>query len=50
MVLGAAAAVAGAIAAMSAGNFPKHRTRLESWGGGLLLSGVALIALAFPIV
>ncbi|MGE5537043.1 MAG: hypothetical protein ACM30I_00375 [Gemmatimonas sp.] len=50
MVLGLAAVVLGAVAAMSAGNFPPHRARLERWGGALLLSGVALIALAFPIV
>ena len=50
MLLGATAAVIGAIAAVSAGNFPPHRNQLERWGGALLLSGVAMIALGFPFV
>jgi hypothetical protein len=50
MVLGATGIVFGAIAAISAGNFPPHRNQLERWGGALLLSGVALIALGFPFV
>jgi hypothetical protein len=50
MVFGATAALAGAIAAISAGNFPPHTSQLERWGGALLLSGVAMIALGFPFV
>jgi hypothetical protein len=50
MIMGATAVVFGALAALSAGNFPPHRSRLERWGGALLLSGIALIALGFPIV
>jgi hypothetical protein len=50
MILGATAIVFGAFAALSAGNFPSHRGRIERWGGALLLGGIALIALAFPIV
>jgi len=50
MFLAATATLIGAIAAIAAGNFPPHTSRLERWGGALLLSGVALIALGFPFV
>jgi hypothetical protein len=50
MLIGATAVAIGALAAISAGNFPPHRGQLERWGGALLLSGVALIAFGFPFV
>lgn len=50
MVLGLIAIAAGSAAAATAGKFPPHRAQLERWGGALLLSGVTLIALAFPII
>lgn len=50
MLLGAAAIVMGTIAALCAKNFPLYKSRLEQCGGALLLSGVALVAFAFPFM
>jgi len=50
MILGAAGIVAGAIAAIGAKSFPAYRIELERWGGALLLSGLTLIAFAFPFM
>ena len=42
--------VLGIAAATSAARFPLHKARLERLGGGLLISSLALLALAFPML
>lgn len=50
MLLGTVAIIMGVIAALFAKNFPPYKSRLEQCGGALLLSGVVLVALAFPSI
>ena len=48
--LGAVGTVFGTACLAGACRFPAHRERLEQWGGGLFLGGVALLSLAFALV
>ena len=42
--------VSGIAAATGAARFPSYKAKLERLGGGLLISGLALLAFAFPMV
>jgi hypothetical protein len=48
--IGSAGIVSGLVATATAARFPAHRKRLEQWGGGLFVSGVAVLAMAFPML
>jgi len=49
-IAGAVGLVVGGISASVADLFPKYRTRLLEWGGSLLVGGVALLGLSFPMI
>jgi hypothetical protein len=40
----------GATIAAIADKFPARRTRLQYWGGSLLVGGITLVALALPML
>jgi hypothetical protein len=48
--IGTAGIISGLAATAAAASFPAYRKRLEQWGGGLFVSGIALLAVAFPMV
>jgi hypothetical protein len=48
--IGAAGIISGLVATATAARFPAYRKRLEQWGGSLFVSGVALLAMAFPTI
>jgi hypothetical protein len=50
LVLGGSGVVVGCVAAAMSDMFPAQRTRLQGWGGGLLVASVALLGLAFPLI
>jgi hypothetical protein len=50
MITGTVGVILGVAFAASAGSFPAQRANLERWGGMLLVSGITLIAFAFPFV
>lgn len=50
MISGTVGVLLGIAFAASAGKFPAQKATLERWGGMLLVSGIALIAFAFPFV
>jgi hypothetical protein len=50
IVLGAGGIILGSAFAASAGRFPAYRIKLEEYGGGLFIGGVALLGLAFPMI
>ena len=50
IILGAGGIMLGSAFAMSAGKFPAYRSKLEQYGGGLLIVGVAFLGLAFPMI
>jgi hypothetical protein len=47
--IGAAGILSGLVATATAARFPAYRKRLEQWGSGLFVSGIALLAIAFPM-
>ncbi len=50
VLIAALGIVAGIAAAAGAARFPAYKAGLERLGGGLLISGLALLALAFHMV
>lgn len=50
IALAAVILVAGAFVAVLAPRFPNNEYALYRWGGCLLLAGVVLLGLAFPIM
>jgi len=49
-LLGAVGMISGAAIAVGAGRFPSHRPTLERCAAYFIVTGVALIALAFPTI
>jgi hypothetical protein len=49
IILGAISVAFGATSALAATKFPMHRSRLERWGGDLVIAGVALLGFSFPM-
>lgn len=50
ITLGLLGTVVGASFAAGARRFPSYELAMERWGGGIFLSGLALIGLAFPAI
>lgn len=48
--IGAIGIIVGMAAVFGAARYPVHRIKLETWGGGLFVIGVAFLALNFPLV
>jgi len=48
--LGVIGMIAGTLVAISASRLPAHQLKLERCAAGFLLSGIALIALIFPMI
>jgi hypothetical protein len=49
-ILGTMTFVVGTAIVVASGRYPSRKTRLESWGGGCVVGGIALIGLAFPMI
>jgi hypothetical protein len=50
MSLGVIGMIAGTLVAISAPHLPAHQLKLERCAAGFLVSGIALIALMFPMI
>jgi hypothetical protein len=49
-ILSAFGVVGGVVATSVAGRFPSHQIQLERWGGRLVVLGLGLAGLAFPLI
>ena len=50
IILGTGGIILGSAFAASAGKFPAYQAKLEQYGGGLIIGGVAFFGLAFPLI
>jgi hypothetical protein len=50
MLLGVMGMIVGMLVAIGAQRVPVHQTKLERCAAGFLVSGIALIALMFPMI
>jgi hypothetical protein len=49
-ILGTIIFLLGTATVVASGRYPSRKPKLESWGGGLLVGGIALIGFAFPMI
>lgn len=49
-ILGTVIFMVGTAIVIASGRYPSYKPTLESWGGGFLVGGIALIGLAFPMI
>jgi hypothetical protein len=49
-ILGTIVFLLGVAIVVASGRYPSRKPVLESWGGGFLVGGIALIGFAFPMI
>lgn len=50
MAFGTLGIILGTAVAAAASRYPAQRARMEQWAGALILAGLALVGLAFPLI
>lgn len=50
MSMGVAVMVVGGACLAWACSFPRHRVKLEQWGGGLFVGGIVLLSAGFTMI
>jgi hypothetical protein len=49
-IVGTIICLLGTASVIASGRYPSYKPSLDSWGGGFVVGGIALIGLAFPMI